>query len=143
MIKSRPPTLCRVLLAASFFLCLLTTSVEAQRAAQPSVDLASNLTGDIKALLLACVRSADGHAKAELNDQIAQSFQSTFKSVRPVVAEARVIKALKVKGCSRMAITISMPGQNVKDTQGKLHPVVLNGEMNYCIDGSMPGQEQL
>ena len=98
-------------------------------------------TDDIKPLLAAAMR--DGVATAEISGPVAGYFKQVFKRNRPVIANARSGKALKVAGCKVITITFSMPGETIKDARGDDRPIGATTNINYCVDGSMLSPEQL
>jgi hypothetical protein len=85
----------------------------------------------------------EGSGQMVLTGPIAAKFASTFGSQAPVLASAKVVSELSIKGCKRLLINITMPGATVKDSTGREHPIDVRSNMNMCIDGSIPGQEQL
>jgi hypothetical protein len=85
----------------------------------------------------------EGAGQMTLQGPVAAKFASTFKSQSPVIASAKVVNELSIKGCKKLLVTISMPGATAKDTAGREHPVEMRSNINMCIDGSIPGQEQL
>jgi hypothetical protein len=85
----------------------------------------------------------EGSGQMVVTGPIAAKFASTFGSQAPVMATAKVVRELSIAGCKRLLINITMPGVTVKDSTGRDHPIDVRSNMNMCIDGSIPGQEQL
>lgn len=110
----------------------------------PSFAQGTALAGDSDGWKVFLAKVArEGEGKMVLQGPVAAKFAATFRSQSPVIANAKVVSELSIKGCKKLLVTISMPEATVKDNTGRNHPIEMRSNINMCIDGSIPGQEQL
>jgi hypothetical protein len=81
-----------------------------------------------------------GEARIVLDGKIAAKFREQFGRDGPVVANAKVIEDLGVKGCKRLLVNIEMLGASIEDANGKAYPARINMPVNFCPDGTIPSQ---
>jgi hypothetical protein len=122
LLKPRPSfaALCSLALLASMF-CLPASA---------------QITSSIKPLLLKAMQ--EGQARTVLEGKVADKFKEQFQRDAPVVATAKVIDDLGIKGCKRLLVNIEMIGVTMKDGAGNNHPAKIAMPVNFCPDGTVP-----
>jgi hypothetical protein len=76
-----------------------------------------------------------GHAEGELTGPAADLFTKQFNSTGPLLVTAKVIEILPRPDCKRIQMVYTK--KNVTGPQGT-QDVVMNTELNYCLDGRAP-----
>jgi hypothetical protein len=98
--------------------------------------VSAQITSSIKPLLLKAMQ--EGQARTVLEGKVADKFRDQFQRDAPVVATAKVIEDLGIKGCKRLLVNIEMLGVTIKDGTGNNHPAKIAMPVNFCPDGTVP-----
>ncbi len=82
---------------------------------------------------------ANGEASGELRGKIAEMYQRLFNSDTPLLVHGKVLRSLNREGCKRIAVRLTKKDIHIQST---ITDMVTNTEINYCLDGSMPPDDQ-
>jgi len=82
-----------------------------------------------------------GHASGTMSEDIASNIKAKTRSNAPVYMDVRLVKRYAQEGCGRLAYIVKQ--EKVPTTDGKLVPLVMNWQMNVCMDGNPPREPMI
>lgn len=77
-----------------------------------------------------------GAATGKIDNAMAKKIQAKTQSTSPVFMAVKVLKRYTQPGCGRLDYIVRQADVIGKD--GKLHPLMIEWQMNICKDGSPP-----
>ena len=120
--------------SAAIMLLALTASANA---------LERQAVGTVKPLLASAIDQGEAHGV--LVGPATQYIAQTFKSAAPIEIDVKTVRALRERGCARLAVTTSQDGvvdfnRDKRETRSARNSFTY--ELNYCRDGRTPQAEE-